>query len=385
MINTTQTMLDMIFNAAQNYSQNSLNFDSSNSSFDSDSTFKDMLTQKSDSTFEAKDTTTSDASAQKASDSNDTSAQTVDRDTAQKEPTQQSGTDEQSQELQLALSGANIQMIDLSAYMGTNASEISANSFGINALQTSSMQNLVQQNMQGESAQTAQDGTAQNATQTQQAVTAPEQNAEGQGAGANAQGTNTQTASTDVFTQSGNETLTQTDDTEAGGEAQTALFAKTEAMPVKVGQTVTQQATPQQTASPESALANAIVTAESNGLDSVTIKLTPENLGNLVIDIQRSPTGELSIILRPETEAAAKLLSEHSSNLGNLLSTNGNEAKVQVQQAPDTDKMWQDSNNNAGDGQSSNKQQQEKNKQDETDDFMNRLRLGLVVQDYQSA
>ncbi len=379
-MDTTQTMLQMIFNAADNFAQNNYDFANTNSSVDSDNTFKDMLVQKSESAYETKDT--GEQVTQKPTDSN-TETERTQGDSAQQKPSSEQEVQNPDYETQAALSGASIQMIDLSVLMGANVSEVAANTQNMNLLQLNALQGTAQQNAQG-TASAGQENLLQSNTETQQAVTAPQQSAEGQQAETQTQSGNAQTSSTDVFSNSNEETQTKNSGTELQAGTENTLFTKTDVIPVKVGQTA-QTAAPQQTQQPQQALANAIITADANGLDSVTIKLAPENLGNLVIDIQRSPTGEISIILRPETEAAAKLLSEHSSNLASLLASNGNEAKIQVEQAEHPDKMWQDSNRDASDSQSNNKQQQEQDKQEESNDFLNKLRLGLVISDYQSA
>ncbi len=161
----------------------------------------------------------------------------------------------------------------------------------------------------------------------------------------------------------------------------TALFEGVENTPVKVGEAEVVDTTK----AVEKALEAKISQALSNGTEQLTLKLTPEHLGNVTVDITRLADGAISVLLRADTDAATKLLSEHSNALSLLLQNSSNEVRVVVQQPGESEQMWQHTNqdgrNNARDGE----QQQKSDDEQSPEDFMQKLRLGLLPLQTQSA
>ena len=81
-------------------------------------------------------------------------------------------------------------------------------------------------------------------------------------------------------------------------------------MPVKVGEADTLDAT-----EPDFAprLAKAITEAEQEGARHVELKLAPEHLGKLSVELTQGKDGVLHIVFHAENEQAMKLLQEHSA------------------------------------------------------------------------
>ena len=111
---------------------------------------------------------------------------------------------------------------------------------------------------------------------------------------------------------------------------QQPLFREVEHMPVKVGDTTALDTTAPQF---DNQLADTLDTALADGVQRLELKLTPENLGTVVVEMTRNPDGALHIVLRAETEQAARLLNDHSHSLGMLLQNSAQgEVRVEVPQ-----------------------------------------------------
>ena len=193
--------------------------------------------------------------------------------------------------------------------------------------------------------------------------------------------------------ESGRNTQAQADtDSQPDGGAQTGepqaeaqveswqrpLFREVEHMPVKVGDNAALD-----TAAPEfdNRLANTLDTALADGAQRLELKLSPENLGNVVVEMTRSPDGALHIVLRAESEQAAKLLNDHSGSLGLLLqSSTQSEVRVEVPQPQQSEQQpWKQPDQNGGQQQGGDSQPQRQHREEQnTDDFLSQLRLGLL-------
>ncbi|MBO4915686.1 MAG: flagellar hook-length control protein FliK, partial [Oscillospiraceae bacterium] len=128
------------------------------------------------------------------------------------------------------------------------------------------------------------------------------------------------------------------------------------------------------------------IIVNSADADRVEITLTPENLGKLTVEIMRGENGRLEIVLHPSTERAANLLEKNTAGLQNALRpTNQNEVEVQVRPSDESQRQFLDPN---GQNRQDNRQQQQqqndrrRDRQD-TQDFLQQLRLGLVDNDGQ--
>ena len=159
---------------------------------------------------------------------------------------------------------------------------------------------------------------------------------------------------------------------------QRPLFREVEQMPVKVGDNATLDTTAPQF---DNQLADTLDTALADGVQRLELKLTPENLGTVVVEMTRNPDGALHVVLHAETEQAAKLLSDHANSLGMLLQNSAQgEVRVEVPQPQQSEQQpWKQPDQNGGQQQNGGEQRQQQNReQRNTDDFLSRLRLGLL-------
>ncbi len=149
------------------------------------------------------------------------------------------------------------------------------------------------------------------------------------------------------------------------------VFAQTEHMPVKVGQTPVLQSNqpdfPQQ-------LTQHIQSASQTGQDTLILQLTPAHLGQVTVAMTHSENGTLQIVLHTSNETAQNLLREHAGELGSLLrQSNQTPVSVEVPQAQ-TDAFREQQEQQKGQGQNQQQQQAEQ----EQEDFLDQLRLGLI-------
>lgn len=165
--------------------------------------------------------------------------------------------------------------------------------------------------------------------------------------------------------------------TDRAGTWQAPLFRQTEQMPVKVGESVTVD-TAAPAAELEQSLGNALERGLENGEQHLEIRLSPEHLGTVTAEFDRSPEGTLHVVLRAENPEAAKLLGDHAGALGLLLQDgHQGQVRVEVPQPRQDQQFWQQQNQEGG-RQQQQQQQQRHAPQQDTESFLHQLRLGLV-------
>lgn len=165
-------------------------------------------------------------------------------------------------------------------------------------------------------------------------------------------------------------------------QAPQQLFRDVEAAPIKVGETgearEAQKATDVET-QVDAGLAQALARGESR----VEIRLDPENLGTVKVEIIRTAEGTLRVALSAENNETRSLLEKHAANLQNALGARTQD-EVQVEVQKQADSQHQDQNPYEGHNGHPH-QQQEQRRQDRSDrdggDFLQRLRLGLVPEE----
>lgn len=168
----------------------------------------------------------------------------------------------------------------------------------------------------------------------------------------------------------------------AQGEA--PLFPELEHIPVKVG-----QAPELDTRQPEleQRLAGQLAQAAQAGEERVTIRLTPERLGTVVVELTRAEDGALRVVLHASTDKAAGLLGEHAAGLGSLLQADRQApVQVEVQRQQEQQQAQRQGYQDPGDGGRGGRQQggqEDRRRQDSGRDFLQRLRLGLIPADGQ--
>ena len=152
---------------------------------------------------------------------------------------------------------------------------------------------------------------------------------------------------------------------------------ETEQTMIKVGDGDTLDATEPEF---DTKLAKQIETALDRGQQKVTVQLTPEHLGKITIEMSKNDNGLLNVVLRTENEHTAHLLREQTSVLSNLLQHGGqDEVRVQVAQPQEAETQWKQPDQEQN-GHNQQSQQQQKGKRDETEQFLQQLRLGLLTQ-----
>lgn len=165
------------------------------------------------------------------------------------------------------------------------------------------------------------------------------------------------------------------------------LFREVKAAPVKVGEA--QQ--PVEVEKPEAPqqIAGQIAQAIDQGQSTVRIQLNPANLGNLTIEIARSETGAITVIMQPETAKAANLLQQHSNALIHALWEEGKPAVTVAVTMPEENQnagMFLNPDGHNRQGQEEDDERKKRKPQNRADgvnaaDFLSQLRLGLVDMD----
>lgn len=177
------------------------------------------------------------------------------------------------------------------------------------------------------------------------------------------------------------DTDTDTEDTEeSGGEAAAAeqpVFHETQAVPVKVGERyeVVDTEKPEM----DNQLAKTVNDAVQLGQDRVEIRLNPQNLGSLVIEMTKDAGGVLQVVLHAATPKAEGVLSQHLNNLHTALQGYGHEeVRLEVQRGQQSEQQNFRQADPDGRGQHHHRQQQERQEEQHSgEEFMQKLRLGL--------
>ena len=158
------------------------------------------------------------------------------------------------------------------------------------------------------------------------------------------------------------------------------LFHDVKAAPVKVGDVeVPQEAEETNVAQQVDAQ---IAQALQSGETMVRIQLTPENLGQVTVEISQSADGVLRIALNAHNSETRGLLERHAADLQGLVSSRTQQSvEVNVQRGQESQQHQQNydgHNGHAQDGQDRRRRQQEPA---DSRDFMQQLRLGLIPTD----
>lgn len=159
------------------------------------------------------------------------------------------------------------------------------------------------------------------------------------------------------------------------------LFRDLEGTPEKVGDNFQLDT---QKSDMDAQLANTIRQAAEAGLRQVQIKLSPENLGSLTIQLTQSANGALHVVLHATSAKAANLLTQHLDSLNLALQgMNQNQVHIEVQRHEDAQQAQQQLNQQADPDGHNRQQHQQQRREDHTrsEDFLQQLRLGLFQLD----
>lgn len=166
--------------------------------------------------------------------------------------------------------------------------------------------------------------------------------------------------------------------TSQSGTAERPLFRESVSMPQRVGDAPVLDT---QSGDMDAKLTKELTSALDAGTQRLELKLTPERLGNVVVEMSRTPEGVLHVVLHTENEQAAKLLAEHADTLGMMLqSGQQGEVRIEVQRPAQSEQPWQQPDQNGGQSGQDGRQQQEQRRQPaDPERFLQQLRLGLIT------
>lgn len=156
------------------------------------------------------------------------------------------------------------------------------------------------------------------------------------------------------------------------------VFRDVKATPIKVGEA--QQPEQSQKADINQQIAGPLNQALAQGQTKVEIHLNPEYLGSVKVEIFQSAEGILRVALTAESSETQGLLEKHAANLQSLLSgreQQGVEVEIQRQQ-PQEGQNQNHLNEDGRNGQNQQQRQQRRQQNDDGQDFLQKLRLGLA-------
>lgn len=153
------------------------------------------------------------------------------------------------------------------------------------------------------------------------------------------------------------------------------LFQQLEHTPVKVAEAPVADA---QSPRFEDALAKPIQKALAEGAQTLEIKLAPAHLGSVTVSLTQNPDGTLHVTFLTVTDKAARLLSEHSGGLMQLLRPGApTGVQIEVQQS-DQGQPGQEDRQNQGQRDPRQQEHRQQRERQGSDDFLQQLRLGLL-------
>ena len=159
-------------------------------------------------------------------------------------------------------------------------------------------------------------------------------------------------------------------------EAPEAVFHDAKAAPVKVGERY--ETVDTQAPNMDEQVAAAVRQAVQAGSQRIEIRLTPENLGELVIEMTRAAGGALQVVLHASTSRAAGLLTEHLTGLHAALQAQSAQAvHVEVQRGQESQQQNLHQQTDPNGHHQQHRQQERRQEQTGGEDFLQKLRLGL--------
>lgn len=159
-------------------------------------------------------------------------------------------------------------------------------------------------------------------------------------------------------------------------EAPEAVFHDAKAAPVKVGERY--ETVDTQAPNMDEQVAAAVRQAVQAGSQRIEIRLTPENLGELVIEMTRDAGRALQVVLHASTSRAAGLLTEHLTGLHAALQAQSAQAvHVEVQRGQESQQQNLHQQTDPNGHHQQHRQQERRQEQTGGEDFLQKLRLGL--------
>ena len=159
-------------------------------------------------------------------------------------------------------------------------------------------------------------------------------------------------------------------------EAPEAVFHDAKAAPVKVGERY--ETVDTQAPNMDEQVAAAVRQAVQAGSQRIEIRLTPENLGELVIEMTRDAGGALQVVLHASTSRAAGLLTEHLTGLHAALQAQSAQAvHVEVQRGQESQQQSRHQQTDPNGPRQPHRRQGRRPARAGGEDFLQKLRLGL--------
>lgn len=161
-------------------------------------------------------------------------------------------------------------------------------------------------------------------------------------------------------------------------QAPQRIFHDVKAAPVKVGETELTQGTDE--ANVVKQVEDQIAQAIQQGESMVRVRINPENLGEVTVQVSLKADGIMSIAISARSDDTRALLERHAANLQDLLASRVRESvEVTVQRQQESQQNQQQSydghNGHAQDNQQERRRQREHTS---SQDFIQQLRLGLI-------
>ena len=164
------------------------------------------------------------------------------------------------------------------------------------------------------------------------------------------------------------------------------IFHDVESVPVKVGEAESAEQTNE--ADVVRQVENQIGQVIQSGESTVTVRLNPENLGEVTVEVSMKSDGIVNVAISARNDDTRALLERHSAHLQELVSSRTQqsvEVNVQRQQESQQNQNRQHSydghNGHAQDGQQERRQRRGN---PSSQDFIQQLRLGLIPTDGES-
>lgn len=169
---------------------------------------------------------------------------------------------------------------------------------------------------------------------------------------------------------------------EGAAEVTQHVFHEVDTTPVKVGESYRTLDTEEPHM--EEKLADTVREAVEAGAERVEIQLSPANLGRITIEMTRSASGVLEVVLHAANTKAAGLLGQHLDGLHAALQSYSQESvHVEVQRTQENQEqhLFQHADPDGRgrqQGREEQRQHQQENEEHDSGDFLQKLRLGLV-------
>ena len=130
----------------------------------------------------------------------------------------------------------------------------------------------------------------------------------------------------------------------------------------------------------ENQLNTRITQALEQDIQKMELQLEPEGLGKLVIQMEKSPEGALHVVLQASNETALQMLKDHSGSLGLMLqNSQAAPVRLEVQRQDNPEQNpWNQQEQNQNQNHSQQQQQQRRQENRQSEDFLQKLRLGLM-------